>query len=167
MQGSITEDSKDKKPDKLEKQKEQEIVAIQRSIVQYHLSKFCKANAVALAVIFKALIRGEGIYPKARFLQDLSAERLLSHKEKESQQTTNQENPPNNIQKNRETFKNSSKTESQDNATISKDSAIITTQSKIQESDKKESQENISQDSTSNAQSKGKPSSSFPLNIEG
>lgn len=71
------------------KQKTEEIDAIRVNIIKYHLSKFCKANANALALIFKALMRGEAIYSKVQFLQDSQTKSLLCQKVKDSNLSDN------------------------------------------------------------------------------
>lgn len=169
MQGSIVEeDSKNQKTNQTNKQKEKEIRAIQLSIVQYHLSKFCKANATALALIFKALLRGEAIYPKVQFFQDLNTGRLLCQNKQDSNESINQENSQTSIQKDEKMPNKPSKKELQSNTAKNGDLAITTPQPlKRTEKDKRDSQENTSEDSVSNAESKSKYSNGFPLNIEG
>lgn len=169
MQGSIVEeDSKNQKINQTNKQKEKEICTIQLSIVQYHLGKFCKANATALALIFKALLRGEAIYPKVQFFQDLNRGGLLCQNKQDSNQSINQENPQTSIQKDEKMPNKPSKKELQNNTAKNGDSVITTSQPlKRVEKDKRDSQENASADSVSNAESKAKYSNGFPLNIEG
>lgn len=92
----LEEDSKNKKTQKKSnEQKKREINAICVNIIKHRLGSFCKTNATALALIFKALIRGEAVYSRVQFLQDSSANALLCQKEnqknnqKSLQQTKN------------------------------------------------------------------------------
>lgn len=82
----------EKECNKSEKQKSEAICAIRIGIIKYHLSKFCKTNASALALIFKTLIKGETIYSKVQFLQDCSKGGLLCQKSKDSDELENKEN---------------------------------------------------------------------------
>lgn len=171
MQGSIIEeDSKNQKTNQTNKQKEKEISAIRVSIVQYHLSKFCKANATALALIFKALLRGEAIYPKVQFFQDLNTGRLLCQNKQDSNQSINQESQKTSIQKDEKIPNKINEKELQNDIARNGDSIITTPQPLKKQTikkDREELQENTSEDSVSNAESKAKYSNGFPLNIEG
>lgn len=142
-------------------QKTEEISAIRANIIKYHLSRFCKANANALALIFKALIRGEAIYSKVQFLQDLQTNSLLCQKVKDS----NQENPKEPTQESkigRMYHKKESK--------IDKKASLMQPSKPPKEIQKpiQEIQEKDSKDSTPKTESiPSNPATSFPLNIEG
>lgn len=71
MQGFVAKKQEDlaneKECNKSEKQKSEAICTIRIGIIKYHLSKFCKTNASALALIFKALMRGRQFILKRSF----------------------------------------------------------------------------------------------------
>ncbi|WP_297810159.1 hypothetical protein [uncultured Helicobacter sp.] len=134
--------------------KTEEIRDIRANIIKHHLTKFCKANATALALIFKALMRGEILYSKVQFLQDCNTNGLLCQSIKDSDNLKNQQK----LQK-----------ESQNSKINGKDFKINQTQTLKQQpnNDKIKSQENTSKESLQSVESKLGSSDAFPLNIEG
>ncbi|MBD5165483.1 hypothetical protein [Helicobacter sp.] len=145
-------------------QKTEEINAIRTNIMKYHLGKFCKANANALALIFKALIRGEAIYSKVQFLQDSQTNSLLCQKVQDS----NQGNPKEPAQESK-IGRMYHKKESKINK---KDSLAQPSQSpkhqEIQKPKEKVQSKKDSKDSIQETESiPDNPATPFPLNIEG
>ncbi|MCH5322021.1 MAG: hypothetical protein J1E31_00375 [Helicobacter sp.] len=48
-----------------------EIQSIEKNILEYRLKEFFKKNSQAIALIFKALIKGEKAYPKEEIAQEI------------------------------------------------------------------------------------------------
>ena len=48
-----------------------DIQSIEKNILERHLKEFFKKNSQAIALIFKALIKGEKIYPKEEISQEI------------------------------------------------------------------------------------------------
>lgn len=165
MQGLVAKDSaKTSTHQESNQQKAEEISAIRTNIIKYHLSKFCKANANALALIFKALIRGEALYSKVQFLQDFQTKNLLCQEAKDS----NQENPKEPTQESkisRMYHKNEAKIDK-------KDSLMQPSKSPkhqgIQKPNQERQSKKASKDSIQGTESTpSNPATPFPLNIEG
>ncbi len=160
------EDSKDSSTEnESRKQKAEEISAIYTHIIRHCLSRFCKANATALALIFKALMRGEMVYSKVQFLQDLDTNHLLCQKTEEIN-TANTQNDS--LPQELKSSPMYHKRESKNNKSVNKDIQI----SKQSKNQQKNNQINLQQDAKNPAQStESKPSDNsstlFPLNIEG
>lgn len=169
MQGSVgrLEDNSQDKQKESEKQKEQEISLICSDIIKHRLSKFCKLNAAALGLIFKALMRGEAVYPKMQFLQDCNANALLSRKNN-LQELTNQKSL---YEDSKKSLKNipsqqESSINKKSNHTKAKSQTIILKDSKIA-GERKIELSRQECDSKKNKESTQENLPSFPLSIEG
>ncbi|WP_416860740.1 hypothetical protein [Helicobacter ganmani] len=173
MQGFVAKKQEDlaneKECNKSEKQKSEAICTIRIGIIKYHLSKFCKTNASALALIFKALMRGETIYSKVQFLQDCSNGSLLCQRSKDSDALENKENThQETAQKESQSVRMYHKQESPLVQTLNVESPSLKKPIKTASHSESISPKTAQKDSKDSTQSQAQNSpQTFPLNIEG
>ncbi len=61
-------------------ERQKQIKNIQLNVIKYQLSNFCKRNSKALALIFKALLKGEKITPQDKSKKTFQSTPKLSSK---------------------------------------------------------------------------------------